>query len=547
MEKYWWYNKESQDVLSRGYLLKGQTVEQKLKIITDHAAKILNRPDLAPRFLEVFEKGWASLSSPIWANFGESRGLPISCFSSFVPDNLSGIYSSLKEVALMTKHGGGTAGYFPLRPAGSPVKGGASSSGAMSFISLFDQTVEVVKQNDVRRGAFAAYMDVDHPELLKFLEIKDKTHSMQTLNTAVNVTDKFMEEMIAGDKEKRQIWAAILRSRREKGIPYIHFVDTANRFAPQVYKDKGLKIHQTNLCSEIELSTSELESFVCCLLSMNLYLYDEWVDTDAVELMIYFLDAVMEDFIIKAREMEGFERAVRFAENQRALGLGVLGYHSYLQKQRIAFDSMEAHFLNGVIFKDLQEKAVAASRKLAIEYGEPELMKGYGQRNSTLIALAPTTSSSAILGQVSPSIEPNKSNYFVVGLAKGSFPRKNRELELLLESYGKNTKEIWEKILLDEGSVQNLDFLTEHEKNVFKTFKEISPEIIIRQAGVRQKFICQGQSLNLLIPSAVDIKQINAWVIDAWKSGVKALYYQRGTSVAKDQVLKMLECASCEA
>jgi ribonucleoside-diphosphate reductase alpha chain len=546
-EKYWWLNEESQSMLERGYLLPGQKVSEKLDIICTHASNILNRPDLKDKFLEVFENGWASLSSPIWANFGEDRALPISCFSSFIPDSLDGIYGALREVAMMTKYGGGTAGYFPLRAVGSSVHGGASSSGAMSFVKLFDSTVEVVKQNNVRRGAFAAYMDIDHPEIKGLLEVKDKGNSMQTINTAVNVSDEWMQGMIAGDAEKRDVWAAVLRSRREKGIPYIHFVDNVNNNKPQVYKDKDLRIWQSNLCQEIELPTSEDESFVCCLLSMNLYLYDEWKDTDAVETMVYFLDAVMEDFIVKAKDLPGMERAHRFALKHRALGLGVLGYASYLQKIRVPFESMEARLINSAIFKNLQEKAIKASKQLAVEYGEPEVLKGYGMRNTTLIALAPTTSSSSILGQVSPSIEPFKSNYFVVGLAKGSFTRKNRELEKLLIEKGKDTEEVWKTILLNKGSVQHLDFLSDLEKDVFKTFEEISPAVVIQKAGARQNFICQGQSLNLMIPSSVSIKQINAWMIEAWKLGVKGLYYQRGTSVAKEAVLKMLECESCSA
>ena len=898
-KKYWWLNDESHDMLKRGYLVDNQTVEEKLNIITSHASNILKRPDLKEKFLEIFENGWASLSSPIWANFGQGRALPISCFSSYCPDSLEGIYSTLREVAVMTKQGGGTAGYFPLRPTGSEVHGGATSSGAMSFIGLFDSTVEVVKQNNVRRGAFAAYMDIDHPEIEKFLEIKDKGHKMQTLNTAVNVPDKWMQEMIAGDSGKRSVWASVLKSRREKGIPYINFIDTINKNAPQVYKDKGLKIYQSNLCvsgdtkiltdfgyeeienlegqsvniwngeeyskvdvfktgeskqllnivtdsgyelkctpehkfyiqrgynrgvginklevlekkaselsegdklikfelpiiegdkelkysytqgffsgdgysddnvlkslvylygdkkklltyidvrnkytqqgkksklteskainisktndriscympediinnksfvptaeytiesrltwlaglldsdgtitnnkgsqslqissinkeflkdtqlmlqtlgvdskvaffrkegqyllpanngtglnkmyqckeasrllingnslykltglglkchrlkwevvkpnrecsqfikiksveelpdlyntfcftepkrhlgmfngiltgqcNEILLSTSEEESLVCCLLSMNLYKYDEWKDTDAVELMVYFLDAVMEDFIQKAENVKGMERAVKFAKSQRALGLGVLGYFSYLQKIKVPFESLQASLLNKQIFKHLQNKAIEASKKLALEYGEPSLLKGYGMRNTTLIALAPTTSSSSILGQVSPSIEPYKSNYFTVGLAKGSFTRKNRELEKVLEEKNKNTKDVWESILKNKGSVQHLDFLNQEEKDIFKTFEEISPLSVIQQSADRQKFICQGQSLNLMIPNSVEIKQINAWMIEAWKLGIKGLYYQRGTSVAKDKVLKMLECNHCEA
>lgn len=546
MNKYWWLNSESLDMLERGYLMEGQTVKEKLELICEHASKILKKPELKDKFLEVFENGWASLSSPIWANFGQGRALPISCFSSYVPDSLNGIYSSLKEVAIMTQQGGGTAGYFNLRPTGALVKGGATSSGAMSFISLFDSTIEVVKQNNVRRGAFAAYMEIDHPEIKDFLEIKDKGHKMQTINTAVNVSDEWMNKMILGDKEKRDTWALVLKSRREKGIPYINFTDNINKNKPQVYIDKDLTIWQSNLCNEIMLPTSEDESLVCCLLSMNIYTYDEWKDTEATKLMIYFLDAVMEDFIIKAEKIQGMERAVKFAKTHRALGLGVLGYTSYLQKKSIPFESFQAQQFNTGLFKELQVKALEASKELAIEYGEPYLLKGYGLRNTTLIALAPTTSSSSILGQVSPSIEPLKSNYFVVGLAKGSFTRKNKDLEILLESKNKNNDETWKSILTNKGSVQHLEFLSNKEKSIFKTFEEISPLTVIQQASARQPYICQGQSLNLLIPNEVSIKQINNWMIEAWKLGIKGLYYQRGTSIAKDAVLKMLECNMCE-
>src|SRR5690606_27105483 len=376
---YWWLNSESHAMLERGYLLKGQTVEEKLKLICKYASDILNRPDLNDKFYEVFSKGWASLSSPIWANFGEGRGLPISCFTSYADDNVSHIFDTLHEVAMMTQKGGGTACDFSsIRPKGSPVSGGGTASGVISFIEPFDTTIKNVSQAGVRRGGFAAYLDINHPEIKEFLRIKDKDSSMQSINTAVNVDDKFMEDMIAGDKNKREIWAEVLKSRREKGIPYITFIDNVNKQAPKVYKDNNLKINSLNLCNEICLSTSVDESLVCCLSSMNLYLYDEWKDTDAVQTMIYFLDAVMEDFIRKSENMKGFERANKFAKSQRPVGLGVLGFHSLLQHRGISFDSLEAAYLNDEIFKYLQLKTIEASKKLAKEYGEPELMKGTG-------------------------------------------------------------------------------------------------------------------------------------------------------------------------
>lgn len=547
-ERLWWLNEESQAMLERGYLLPNQTVEDKLNIICGYASDILGKPELKERFFEIFAKGWASLSSPIWANFGEGRGLPISCFTSLADDDTDQIFKTLHEVAMMTKNGGGTACDFSrLRAKGSPVSGGGTSSGVVSFIEPFDTTIKNVAQAGVRRGGFAAYLDINHPEILDFLRIKDKDSSMQTINTAVNVDDKFMKEMIAGDKEKRKVWAEVLRNRREKGIPYVTFIDTVNNNAPKVYKDNSLKINSLNLCNEICLSTDIDESLVCCLSSMNLYLYDEWKDTDAVELMIYFLDAVMEDFIRKTECKSGFERAHKFAKSQRALGLGTLGWHSYLQHKFVVFDSLEAYLLNIQIFKDLQKKTIKASKKMAVEYGEPSLMIGTGLRHSTLIALAPTTSSASILGQSSPSIEPYKSNFYTVSLAKGSFTRKNKSLQKLLLSKGKDTKDVWESIMYNQGSVQHLEFLSDEEKAVFKTFAEINPEAIIDQAGARQKYIDQGQSLNLMIPHTMEVKEINRLHIRAWEKGCKGLYYQRGSSVTKEALAKMMECSSCSA
>lgn len=550
--KYWWLNEESQTMLERGYLMQTQTVDDKLEIICKYASSFYKKSELKDKFKELFERGWCSLSSPIWANFGEDRGLPISCFNSYVPDSLEGIYSALHEVAIMTQKGGGTSGYFgKLRPIGTPIKGGGISSGMMSFLELYDSTTKVVSQAGVRRGAFAAYVDIDHPEIEEFLKIKDKTHHMQSINFAVNVTDTFMQSMMDGDREKRELWAKIIKSRREKGMPYINFVDTINKNKPQIYKDSNSTINSSNLCNEIHLPTNERESFVCCLMSMNLATYDEWKDTDAVKMAVYFLDAVMEDFIKKCKNIPSMIRAYNFALRHRALGLGVLGWHTLLQQKMIPFESLDAQRLNIEIFKKIKEEAYKASVELGNEYGFAPIFDevettDIKRRNTTLLAIAPTTSSASILGQVSPSIEPFASNYFVAGLAKGSFPRKNKELEKILIEKGKNTDDIWESIVLNQGSVQHLSFLNENEKEVFKTFTEISPLAIIQQASARQKYIDQGQSLNLKIPSEMTPKQINEIHINAWESGVKGLYYQRGTSVAKEKVLEMMNCKACE-
>lgn len=553
-EKYWWINDESQSMLERGYLVEDQTVEDKLKIICKYAASFYkDEDDLKERFLEIFERGWASLSSPIWANFGEERGLPISCFNTLIPDSMDGIYTSLHEVAMETKLGGGTSGYFgKLRGLGTPVKGGGISSGAMSFVELFDSTTKVVSQAGVRRGAFAAYLEIDHPEIEKFLTVKDKNSTLQSINTAVCVSDEWMKSMKEGDKGKRETWAKVIKSRREKGIPYLFFSDTANKNKPQIYKDTNSTIYASNLCNEIYLPTNEFESFVCCLMSMNLATYDEWKDTDAIELAVKFLDAVMGDFIKKVKSIPSMYKTYNFAVRHRALGIGVLGWHSLLQQKMIPFESIDAQRLNTTIFKDLKEKTYKASIELGEKYGYAPIFDEVDttdskRRNTTLIAIAPTTSSSSILGQVSPSVEPFASNYFVVGLAKGSFARKNVNLEKLLESKNRNTDDVWKNIVQAQGSVQQLEFLSQDEKDVFKTFQEISPLTVIQQASARQQFVDQGQSINLKIPNSMSVKDINKIHMEAWESGLKGLYYQRGTSVAKEAVLNMMECKACEA
>ena len=547
-KRLWWLNDESQQILNRGYLLKGETVKSAIERIANASAKRLYKPELAEAFIEMIERGWMSLSSPIWANMGTERGLPISCFNVYVPDNIEGITHKLGEVIMQTKIGGGTSGYFgELRGRGSAVTDNGKSSGGTSFMKLFDTAMDTISQGGVRRGAFAAYLDIDHPDIKEFLEIKNIGNPIQNLFYGVCVPDYWMQEMIEGDMEKREIWAKVLESRQQKGLPYILFKDNINRFKPQVYKDKNRTIHSSNLCSEIALPSTEDESFICCLSSMNLELYDEWKDTEAVKLAIYFLDGVLQEFIAKTEGNHYLASANRFAKNHRALGLGAMGWHSYLQKNRIPFEGMRAKGLTHQIFEDISAKATKASKELATIYGEPEMLKGYGLRNTTLMAIAPTTSSSAILGQTSPGIEPFSSNYYKAGLAKGNFMRKNKYLKQLLEEKGLDNEDTWRSIMLHHGSVQHLETLTQEEKDIFKTFKEISQLEIIQQASVRQKFIDQAQSLNLNIPAGVPVRDVNQLMIEAWKLGVKTLYYQRSQSVSKEFVSNIVNCSSCEA
>ncbi len=550
----WWYNDESEAVLNRGYLLHGETIHDAIARISGAAANRLNRPELQERFADIIYKGWMSCSSPIWSNLGTSRGLPISCFGCNIPDSIEGITTKLGEVMMQTKHGGGTSAYFGnLRGRGAAITNNGKSSGSVSFMKLFDSVMDTVSQGATRRGSFAAYLDIDHPDINEFLQIKDIGNPIQNLFYAVCVPDYWMQEMIDGDVEKRKIWAKVLESRQQKGLPYIQFSDNVNATRPEIYKQLGLEITHSNLCNEIQLPDGEDESFVCCLASMNLELWEEWKDSDAVQLAIWFLDAVMSEFIEKTAHSTFLKQAHKFALRHRALGLGVLGWHSLLQKNSISFESMDAKMLTNKIFKHIQKEALYASKELAEAYGpapifdEVDNFDGVKYRNTTVMAIAPTTSSSSILGQVSPGIEPYSSNYYKAGLSKGNFIRKNRYLETLLKEKGKNTDEVWRHIMLNQGSVQQLTFLTEHEKEVFKTFKEISQQEIVIQASIRQKYIDQGQSLNINIPPALSIKEVNALIIEAWKLGVKGLYYQRSQSISKELLSNIVSCRSCES
>jgi ribonucleoside-diphosphate reductase alpha chain len=546
-KRIYWLNKDSRKFLERGYLLEDETPEQRIRDIAEHAEKILGIEGYADKFENYMHRGFYSLSSPVWSNFGRERGLPISCFGSYVPDTMSGILEKTAEVGIMTAQGGGTSGYFgDIRGRGAPISTGGKSTGAVHFMELYDKLMNVVSQGNVRRGSFAAYLPVDHPDIEEFLKIRSEGNDIQDMSIGVTVSDEWMKSMIGGDKEKRSIWGLIIKKRFETGYPYVFFEDNVNNQAPNVYKDKNEKIYASNLCSEIMLPSNPAESFVCCLSSLNLLKWDKLVDTDAVETLVYFLDAVISEFVDKTEGMQFMNAPRRFALNHRALGVGVLGWHSYLQKNMIAFESMEAKMVNGTIWSTIRERADKASVELADMFGEAPILEGYGRRNTTTLAVAPTTSSSFILGQVSPSIEPLNSNYFVKDLAKGKFTFKNPELRKLLTRKKQNTDDVWRSILVHGGSVQHLDFLEQEEKDVFKTFGEISQKEIIIQAGIRQKHIDQGQSLNIMIPPNTKPKEVNELMIFAWEQGVKSLYYQRSANPAQELARSILTCSTCE-
>eukprot|EP01043_Picozoa_sp_COSAG02_P066502 COSAG02_NODE_10373_length_1956_cov_1.835757_4_plen_427_part_01 len=426
MKKYKWLNKDARDFLKRGYLQTGETAEMRGRDIAVSAEKSLKIKGFADKFEDYLSRGFYSLSSPIWANFGRERGLPISCNGVYIEDRMDAILDKQAEVGMQTKHGSGTSAYFGgLRSRGADISAGGTSSGPIHFMELFDKVTSVVSQSNVRRGSFAAYLPIDHPDISEFLRIRSEGNAIQEMSFAVCITDEWMRSMIEGDRKKRSTWANVVKKRFETGYPYIFFTDTANANAPKPYKDKKLKIHASNLCSEIFLHSSEEESFVCCLSSLNLLKWDEIVETDAVETLTYFLDAVMEEYIQKTKDIPFMKASHNFAKKQRALGLGVLGWHSYLQSKMISFESMDAKFLNSEVHKTISEKCDKATKELSVLFGEPEHLEGYGKRNMTTMAIAPTTSSSFILGQVSPSIEPLNSNYFTKDLAKGKFTYKN--------------------------------------------------------------------------------------------------------------------------
>ena len=546
---FYWLNEESRRFLSRDYLLPGVSPEQRIRQIADYAEGILGIEGFGDKFYDYMARGWYSLATPVWTNFGLHRGLPISCYGSYIEDDSASILFTASEVGMMTKLGGGTSAYFgKLRPRGAPIRDNGYSNGSFSFAKLFDRMIEVFSQGSTRRGQCAAYIDIEHPDIEEWLWIQREGCDIQLLYWGVCVGNDWLQQMRDGDTEKRRLWAKVLQARSEVGIPYIFFKGNANNGAPEVYQRLGKRIYASNLCTEIMLPASADESFVCCLSSLNLLHYDEWKGTDAVETMVFFLDAVMEDFIRRVEGIPFMQRAYNFAVRHRALGLGVLGWHSLLQSKRIPIESMDAYRLNVEVFRTIYDRAYNASMDLARRFGEPEYLKGTGRRNATLLAIAPTKSSSFILGQVSPSIEPFMSNYHVKDLAKVKTTFKNPYLQEVLRERGRDTDEVWQSIAAHDGSVQHLDFLSDEERDAFKTFSEISQMTLVQQAAQRQAYIDQGQSLNLMIHPETPVRDINLLLLRAAEMGVKSLYYQYSVNAAQEFNRELLlSCRVCEA
>jgi ribonucleoside-diphosphate reductase alpha chain len=557
-----WLTIEGLKTLQGGYLLEGETPRDAYRRVANAAAKALVSSGykshaqgfLEDKFFDLMWKNWLCPATPVLANMGTERGLPISCFGSYVEDTLVGIMDAQKEVAMMSKYGGGTSGYFgDVRPAGSLVRGtGGISNGTIAWLKMFDSMIASVSQGGVRRGAFAGYEPIEHKDAPDFMRIRrpegDPNRQCLNLHHGFSIGDDFMQKVLDGSKHERKLWLDVLKTRSETGEPYIFFRDTAQRADPPWYKAKGWSTKNSNLCTEIMLHVDKDRSFVCCLSSINIVRWNEFKDTDAIFFMTLFLDGVMTEFISKAKGLVGMERAVRFAEESRAIGLGVLGYHTFLQENMIPFDSFEAMRLNAEIFRTLQSEAIRASEHLAKEIGEPELLKGFGRRNSHLIAVAPTASNSILSGNVSPGIEPIAANAYVKKTAKGVFIQYNPILKKLLASKGKDEEDVWKSIIKNEGSVQSLSFLTKEEKEVFLTAREINQYAIIKQAAQRQKWIDQGQSVNLFFASNSDPKYINGVHIAAWKEGLKSLYYFRSSSPLRADMASRdeSECKACE-
>ena len=574
-----WGNTEVyKKTISGGYLMVGETPKDAYMRVANTVAKRLYKPELADKFFQYIWTGWLNLASPVLSNTGTDRGLPISCFGIDVGDSIQEIGAKNLEMMLLAKHGGGVGiGINMIRPAGAKITGNGTSDGVVPFCKIYDSTILATNQGSVRRGAASVNINIDHNDFEEWLEIRepkgDVNRQSLNLHQCAVIGDKFMRKLEEGDSTARRKWSRLLQKRKATGEPYILFKGNTNKSNPEAYKKNGLKVHMTNICSEIALHTDENHSFVCCLSSLNLTKYEEWKDTNLIYDAIWFLDGVLEEFIQKAKGLKGFENSVRSAEKGRALGLGVLGWHTYLQQNGIPFEGLQAQFETRRIFSQIKIESERASRALAEVYGEPLWCRDTGYRNTHLRAIAPTVSNSKLSGNVSPGIEPWAANVFTEQSAKGTFIRKNKELIKVLKKAGIDTEETWNKILEDGGSIQDInslddwgyinkklvylpdtseqDMLNGYDavKDVFKTFKEINQLELVNQAGIRQQYIDQSVSLNLAFPSIATPKWINQVHFEAWKKGVKTLYYTRTESVLRGDIAAKAmdpDCLSCD-
>ena len=548
---YAWLNEEARQFLKASYLVEGETPEQRIRDIGEYAENILGMKGFADKFESYMKRGWMSLASPIWSNFGRERGLPISCNNSHIPDSVEEIADKISEIAIMSKLGAGTSIYLgDIRPRGTPISSGGTADGPVRFAEWFDKTVDIISQGNVRRGQCAAYLPVEHPDIEEFLEIRSEGHPIADLSIGVTITRQWLKEMRQGDVQKQTLWLKIMKKSIESGYPYLMFTDNANDQAPQVYKDKGLKINSSNLCTEILLASDKDSSFVCNLSSLNVVYYNEWKHTDLVKTMIYFLDAVMSEYVRKTKGIKHMEAARNFAKTQRALGLGILGWHTFLQLNELPFDSVDAYRYNGEIAQFMRSQAEQATKELASIFGEPELLKGTGRRNVTLMAIAPTKSSSTILGQVSQGIQYIDDNYHTKKRQNGTVTFKNPVLAMKLKELGMDKPEIWQSILENSGSIAHLD-VDQNTKDVFKTSLEIDMRDVVLQTAQRQMHYDQGQSMNVRYKSTTKTVDMSRHMLFAERLGVVTRYYQNGKNVSKEYAqMKAFEdnsCVACEA
>ena len=549
-----WMDEISLATISKGYLLPGETVKTAYRRVANAAASRLKKPELANKFFKYIWNGWIGLASPVISNMGTDRGLPISCYGVDTPDSIRGIGLTNAELMRLTSKGGGVGiSVSRIRPRGTEIAGNGKSEGVVPWCKIYDSSIIATNQGNVRRGAASVNLDIEHPDVDEFLEIRrpkgDVNRQCLNLHQCVVVGDSFMRKLEARDSESMQRWAKVLKSRMETGEPYIMYKDNVNKNNPIAYRMNNLEVTMTNICSEITLFTDEEHSFICCLSSLNLAKWEEFKDTDCIQTAIWFLDGVMEEFIDKSNGKESLKRTHKHAKKGRALGLGVMGWHTFLQQKGLPFASIASTVHTRNIFNKIRMEAETASMNLAAEYGEPLWCRGTGMRNTHLLAVAPTVSNSVICGGISAGIEPLPANVYTFNGAKGTFIRKNKSLEELLESKGENKEKWWKQMLQEGGSVMGLPdaILSSDEKEVFLTFPEINQLELVKQAAERQKYIDQTQSLNVSFDPNDSPKWINQVHMEGWKLGIKTFYYLRTDSVIKgDLGSRMADCVACD-
>jgi ribonucleoside-diphosphate reductase alpha chain len=555
-----WMDEIGTSIISQGYLLPHENVFKAFTRVAKASSRRLKRKDLQPFFFEAMEKNWLCLASPVLSNLGTERGMPISCFGVDTDDSIEGIAGANSELMRLTSQGGGVGiGVSRIRGRGKEIAGNGTSEGVVPWIKMYDSTILATNQGSVRRGAASVNLHINHPDIEEFLMIRrpkgDVNRQCLNVHQCVVIDDDFMNKLDEKEPRALRLWGEILKTRLETGEPYIMFEDNVNNANPEAYKKNNLHVSMTNICSEIALYTDPLHSFICCLSSLNLARWDEWKDykfengMTLPELSCWFLEGVLQEFIDRAKGIKFMENTYRSALKGRAIGIGVLGWHTFLQEKGIPFAGLQANSYTRIMSRFIEEEALKASRDQAELYGEPEWCKGTGLRHTHHLAIAPTVSNANISGGVSPSIEPLPANVFNLKTAKGTFIKKNPTLERLLESKGFNIDSIWEQISKDKGSVMGLadHILSPEEKEIFLTFKEINPYEIIRQNGIRQKHIDQAISLNLTFDPSDSPKYISEVHKLAWKEGIKTLYYMRSESILRgDNLQRTADCISCE-